>query len=227
MKNKNLALMIAAIVLFGGLFFILKKNFSAQPTPAAVNVQNAESAQSFRMVPFEKELLIKPYSPTKGPASAKVTLVEFLDPECEACAATYPFVKAIMKEFGKDVKVVVRYMPFHQNSKYVANVLEGIRLQGKYWEALELLFATQNQWAAHHDPKPELIPEVLAPLGLKLDSVIADAKAGKYNQQVDQDFADGKAAGVRGTPTFFVNGVMVYELSFESLRAAVQNALGQ
>lgn len=217
--------MVAIIVVFAGLFLFLKKE---APLHAPSTVGQTEANQSsFRVVPIENSILIKPHSPIKGPFAAKVTLVEFLDPECESCAVMYPYVKKVAEEFEKDLRVIIRYMPFHGNSRYVANILEGARAQDKYWEALELLFATQNQWADHHNPRPELIPEILKPLRLNMDKIITDAKAGKYDQQINEDLEDGKKIGVRATPTFFINGNALEELGYESLRSSIEEAINK
>lgn len=222
MKNKYFILSIVLVSLFIGAFYIALKNFkSGEQINSATQAQTPAPSESFQIVPAKTDLLVKPHSPVKGNVNAKVTIVEFLDPECEACSATYPFVKEIVKEFSTEVKLVVRYMPFHQNSKYVANILEAARVQGKYWETLELLFAEQGKWANHHHPKPELIPEILVPLKLDLKQILADAKIGKYDAQILEDQTDGKMAGVTHTPTFFINGHQLQELSYEALRAAI------
>lgn len=218
MKNKSFYFALGIIGLFALLFVYLKEDVNSGSNVLG----NAQEESNFRVVPFDSRVLIKPHSPMKGPFAAKATLVEFLDPECEACAGMHPIVKKISKEFESDLRVVVRYMTFHQNSKYVANILEGARAQSRYWEALELLFATQENWANHQNPNPELIPEILKPLKINVDKIIADAKAGKYDKQIAEDFEDGKAVGVRGTPTFFVNGQMIQELSYESLRSVIE-----
>lgn len=220
MKNKKFLISLGVVIIFVIAFFAIKSKYSSQNELATTNV--GTTTNQFSVVPVTNDILIKPHSPVKGLDTATVTVVEFLDPECEACAATYPFVKKIAQEFEKDLRIVVRYMPYHQNSKYVANILEGIREQNKYWEALELLFSTQELWANHHNPKPELIPELLKPLKLKnLDKILADAKSGKYDSLVEEDFSDGKKAEVNGTPTFFVNGVKLQELNYESLRGEI------
>lgn len=222
MKNKFFLAAIAAVVLFITVFFILSKNFTSEKQNLSANqTQSVGTNDSFQIVPADSNLLIKSHSPTKGSLNAKVTIVEFLDPECEACGATYPLVKKIVQEYASGVKLIVRYMPFHQNSKYVANILEGARAQGKYWEALELLFANQDIWADHHNPNPDLIPTILSSLKLDMNKIISDAKNGKYDEQILQDQADGKKAGVTRTPTFFVNGHQLQELSYEALRGAV------
>lgn len=226
MKNKFFLISLVMVILFAGAFWGLSKNFENTDWNLSTNqVHPTSTSNSFQITPINYNLLVKAHSPTKGSVNAKVTIVEFLDPECEACSATYPLVKKIVQEFSNDVKLVVRYMPFHQNSKYAANILEGARSQGKYWEALELLFTQQDKWANHHNPNPDLIPEILAPLKLNMNKILLDAKNGKYDIQIDQDQKDGKAAGVRRTPTFFVNGNQLQELGYEALKASVTENL--
>lgn len=222
MKNKSFYVALGIMGLFLLAFMYFKEEVKSGTTAVVAD----QGGQQFRVVPADNATLIKPHSIIKGPFSAKATLVEFLDPECEACAAMHPIVKKISKEFESDLRVVVRYMPFHQNSKYVANILEGARAQNKFWEALELLFSTQDQWANHQSPNPELIPEILKPLKINVDKIVSDAKAGKYDKQIMEDFEDGKKVGVSGTPTFFINGNMVEELGYESLRSAIKSKIG-
>lgn len=222
MKNKFFLIALIVVILFAGAFLAISKNFKSTDANLSANqVQPANTSSSFQVTPIGSNLLIKAHAPIKGNVNAKITIVEFLDPECEACSASYLFVKKILQEFSTDVRFIVRYMPFHQNSKYTANILEGARSEGKYWEALELLFAKQDQWANHHNPNPDLIPEILAPLKLNMNKIVSDAKNGKYDKQILEDQADGKASGVTGTPTFFVNGHQVQELGYEALKGAV------
>ena len=198
---------------------------SKSATATAPAQAPAAAQNNFRVVPADTSQLVKPHSITKGPANARVTLVEYLDPECESCARMNPYVKKIVKEFEKDLRVVVRYMPYHGNSKLVANILEGARAEGKYWETLDILFETQSQWANHHQPRPDLIPEILKPLGLNMKKIMADAQAGKFDQLIMEDAEDGKNLGVNGTPTFFVNGSKLEELGYEPLRLEIQKYL--
>jgi protein-disulfide isomerase len=169
--------------------------------------------------------LLSSDSPTLGPSMARVTVVEFLDPECESCAAMYPIVKRLLKEYEGRIRLVVRYMPFHGNSTYAASALEAAREQGKYWEALSVLFEKQSEWASHHDPKPELIPKLLQSVGLDMASFKRDAKKAEYVSKIERDKQDGMAVGVTGTPTFFVNGRMLLELGYEPLKSLIDEEL--
>jgi protein-disulfide isomerase len=228
MKNKFFVIAVVILAVFVAAFVFLKRNMTEssvanQKTEQSYHHQDAE----FSMVPSNQSVLLKPHSPVKGEAAAPITVVEFLDPECEACKAMYPIVKKVFEEHKADIKLVVRYMTFHKNSNYVANILEGTRAENKYWEALDLLFETQGQWADHHDPKPELIPEILKPLNLNMTKIIADAKAGKYDPQIAEDMSDGKLLGVVGTPTFFINGNVLQELGYEPLKNEIENIIGR
>jgi protein-disulfide isomerase len=173
------------------------------------------------------ETLVRSHSPVKGSPSAPVTIVEFLDPECEACRQMHPIVKTLLDEYPNKVRLVVRYMPLHGNSVFAASVLEEARDFGKYDEALDTLFENQPAWGDHHAPKPELIPTFLAPLGLDPSKLGPDYVIAKHGWKIQTDKADGVALGVRGTPTFFINGVMlpVSDLGYQPMKRAIDKAL--
>jgi protein-disulfide isomerase len=227
MRNKMFLAAIGLVMILALTFFALKESTNSSSTETEGNAATEGAASAFQVIPVDSSLLIKAHSPIKGAMEAKVTIVEFLDPECEACGAMAPIVKELFESYKNNVKLVVRYMPYHGNSKYVANILEGVRAENKYWEALELLFSTQSQWADHHNPNPDLIPEILKPLNLNMAKIIADAKAGKYDAQVLEDMEDGKKVGVNGTPTFFINGQMLPELGYGPLKQAIEEALNK
>ncbi len=73
------------------------------------------------------ENLIRAYSPILGPKDAPVTVVEFFDPACEACRAFHPIVKDILAKHEGDVRVVLRYTPFHgEGSEEAIRVLGSV-----------------------------------------------------------------------------------------------------
>jgi protein-disulfide isomerase len=168
------------------------------------------------------EVLIRDHSPRFGHREAKVHLIEFLDPECESCRAFYPKIKNLLKEFDGKVQLIVRYAPFHQNSKIAIAALEAAKKQDKYWEAMELLFYYQPFWGDHHKPRPELIFVYLEKLGLDIDKLKADMKDPKIQQIIEQDRKDLKTLKVRATPTFFVNGKPLEKFGIDYLKKLVQ-----
>jgi protein-disulfide isomerase len=181
--------------------------------------------------------LVRSDSPTLGPANAPVTLVEFLDPECESCGAFSPVVKQILKDYGGRVRLVVRYMPFHPNSLLAATVTEAAGEQGKYWEMQELLFRRQPEWGEIHGhgghaapPVRREQPSVLferyaAELGLDVERVRAAVAENRYAAKVERDRRDGQSLGVSKTPTFFVNGRQLARFSQQDLRALIEDEL--
>lgn len=209
-KDKYLIFGVVAIAIV--VFFFVARWYKGKE---AQRVEGIASAN--------QELLIRPYSPRRGPDNAPVTIVEFFDPECEACRNFYPAVERVIKEFDGKVVLVLRYMTFHKNSAYAVSVLEAARKQGKYWEALDTLFAQQPNWASHEAPKPELILGYLGGIGLDVEKLKSSMQDAEIGSRILQDSADGRSLGVTRTPTFFVNGKQLTDLGYESLRAAVKN----
>lgn len=175
----------------------------------------------------DASIFVRPHSHSLGPKDAKVTIVEFLDPECESCRASFPLVKELLAQYAGKVRLVVRYMPFHKNSVYAASALEAAGQQGKYWEMLAVLFENQPLWGSHHAPKPELIPEYAQQIGLDMTAFNASVNSGAHKQLIETDREDGKKLGVVGTPTFFVNGRLVDPLGYDTLKAMIDAELAK
>lgn len=169
------------------------------------------------------EVFVRGHSPAYGDENAPVYLVEYLDPECEACRAFHPFVKKLLADHPGKIRLVVRYAPFHGNSKFAIRILEAARMQGKYWQTLDVLFHYQPLWGDHHHPQPELIWDYLKEVdGLDIDKVRQDMNSAHIEKLIEQDVADMTTLEVRQTPTFFINGKPLQEFGFEQLEAAVK-----
>lgn len=140
---------------------------------------------------------------------SKVTLVEFADMECESCRAVHPIVKKILTDYEGKITFVLRNFPLHNNSVLAAKVVEAAGEQGKFWEMHNKLFERQPEWGEKREPQTELFIKYAQELGLDLtafDSVISSTK---YEDKIARDQEDGKAVGVRGTPTFYLNGKQI------------------
>ena len=206
MKNKKLMYLGTSAILII-LFIVASMIFK----------NNLNEEYSF-IAKKQNEILVRDYAPKYGDRNAKVYLIEFLDPECESCRSFYPTVKELLKEFEGKVQLVVRYAPFHGNSKMAIKALEAARLQGKYWESLQVLFTKQPQWGSHHNPQPERIFDFLAELGLDMEKLKSDMDSPKIADIIKQDLDDLRVLGVRKTPTFFVNGMLLTNFGKEYLR---------
>lgn len=139
----------------------------------------------------------------------------------------YPMVKHLLDQYEERVRLVVRYMPLHPNSLYAAGALEAAGEQGRYWEMLETLFRYQPDWGNHHHPRPELIPGYARQVGLDMQKFERFMSAGSYRSIVEADHADGMTLGVNGTPTFFVNGRLLEQLGYETLKALIDEELAK
>jgi len=173
------------------------------------------------------DALVRPHSPVFGNPAARVTIVEFFDPSCETCRAFYPIVKGIVTSSFGQVRLVVRYAPLHEGSDTAVKILEAARPQGKYWEALEKALATQPMWAAHGDPKPDLIWKVLTEVGVDVPAARAAASGAAIEQVLRQDVADMKILKVSQTPSFFVNGTPLREFGEAQLKSLVAQELAK
>ena len=209
MKNKVL-IIIGALIVVGLGFFAATKFYQQERTTEVIS---------------KNENLVRDYSPRLGRAGASVQVVEFMDPECESCRMFHPYTKMLLTEFDGKVELVIRYAPFHGNSVFVIKVLEAARKQNRYWETLDILFQHQPEWGSHHNPRPDLIWNYLTEVGLNVDQVKKDLNDPATDTMIQQEITDGKALGVRMTPTFFINGKELQEFSYEALKAQVEAAL--
>jgi protein-disulfide isomerase len=215
--------LLTAIILFlaiaAGIGFSLWSGPGEGPQPVARQspVPAKPLSSPFAFVPGE--------SPSFGNLMARVVVTEWLDPECEGCRAMHPIFEKIVASYSDRALFVVRYMPLHKNSLYAASVLEEARELGKFEEALDILFEKQPEWGNHRNPRPELIPTYLEPLGIPKEKLERSYVVQKHGAKVKRDEDDAVRAGVTGTPSFFVNGQKVPTLSEEALRRAIEGAL--
>jgi len=171
------------------------------------------------------KVLQRDYSLTLGEDNAKVQLVEFFDPACETCAQMHPYVKDILKKNKGKIQLVMRYAPFHPNSDKIVVMLEAARLQGKFWETLELTFASQQYWASHHQPKLAVLWKFLPQAGLDMERLVEDMKNPKFQEIVKQDLADAKTLGAKKTPSYFVNGKPLQVFGLQQLIDLIDSEL--
>lgn len=176
------------------------------PIPGGVPAAEAAGAPNPRPTVPKDNALVRAHSPSVGPVAAKVTIVEFFDPACEACRAFYPIVKQTMAQYPGDVRLVLRYAPLHQGSDEAVRILETARLQNRFIPVLEALLARQPEWAAHGSMDLARAWTIAGEAGLDLKTARQASQTAKITAVLNQDIQDLKKVGVSQTPTFFVNG---------------------
>jgi protein-disulfide isomerase len=202
---------VIGLVAIVALFFFLGMNAYQK------RVQSAQDVQ----VRAEQSRLVRMHSPVFGPQAAPVTIVEFFDPACETCRAFYPLVKDLMAKYPSEVKLVIRYAPFHQGSDQVVKLLEAAKAQGKYQTVLEAVLAAQPTWADHGQPNIETAFKVAEQAGLDLAKARKDMEKPGMQSLLQQDIEDLTALQVTKTPTFFVNGRSLPSFGPDQLTALV------
>jgi protein-disulfide isomerase len=188
----------------------------------AEQLRKAAAVQTYLTAPDPPNLKIATDDqPSKGLATAPVTIVEFTDFQCPSCAKTQPILEEVAKEFGDKVRLVSRDFPLDQHTFAfkAAEAAEAAREQGKYWEYVALLFKNQEALQV------EKLKEYASQLGLDRKRFDAALDSGKFAENVKRDLTDGRMLGVNSTPTVFINGKRIRDKSPESLRAAIEAAL--
>jgi protein-disulfide isomerase len=147
---------------------------------------------------------VGPDDHVRGPADARVTIVEYGDFECPYCGVVYPVLKELEKRYADTLRVVFRSFPLQQHSRAqaAAEAAEFAADHDKFWELHDTLYEHQ-----HALGEPHLLGYARA-LGLD-DAALAEAlREGTYAGIVDDVKQGGEDSGIPGTPAFFLNGVL-------------------
>ena len=140
-----------------------------------------------------------------------VTLVEFADFQCPACASFYGFSGRLIKQNyvdgGGSVRWVFYDYPLEQHPHAIPAALAGrcAGEQGRFWQMHDLMFARQSQWSPKDDARGDF-EEMAEELGLDRGAYRECVRDGRYLEQIFASAKYGQRLGVNSTPTLFVNG---------------------
>jgi protein-disulfide isomerase len=192
----------------------LEKDLSARLRKSAnIRWLITEPAQPIQNVSVDDD-------PARGDANAPVTIVEFTDFQCPACAAMHPVLEEVLKSYGSKVRFVIRDFPLnqHEYARKAAEAANAANAQGKFFEYIAILFKNQKALDV-----PSL-KKYASELGLDRARFDAALDRGVYAAEVQKDVTDGELYGVGSTPTIFINGVQLNTLSADALREAIDRA---
>jgi protein-disulfide isomerase len=214
MNQKTIFLLVAGIlVLAFVLATVIFKNHQASTQNAFINQNQA--------------VVERQSAPLKGPIDARVTIVEFFDPACETCRDFYPLVKKFINQYPGKVRVMMRFAPLHPGSDQVVKMLEAAHQQGKYWQALEALFNSQDKWIINHTSQPMRALSILNSLDIDQQKLAADMNSPEIARIIQQDIQDSQTLNIRATPEFFVNGRPMPSFGYEQLSQLVKEAVAE
>jgi protein-disulfide isomerase len=160
----------------------------------------------------------------------RVTIVEFLDFECEACLAMFPVMEQLREEYAGDITFVVRYFPLpgHPNSVTAAIAVEAAAQQGAFEPMYRKMFENQEAWGHTEASRKDTFIQYASELGLDVAAFKEAVDDPATLARVQRDVDDGTALGVNATPTIFINGVATEPMpTYESLTATIDAALAQ
>ncbi len=204
---------LITVLIIGGGIGLLGHSSSPSPTPSSttpVNQQLLIRPDSFRTtLPIDQS--VNPQTAATSSAQlTKVTIVEFGDFECPACAQAEPVVKQVMREYQGKVTYVFRNFPLpqHQYAMVAAEAAEAAGAQGKFWQMYDKLYSNQNQWVQNSKPM-DYFSQYAQQIGLNTNQFTADVNGNKYQDKIQQDYSDAVALQISYTPTFYINGVQM------------------
>lgn len=162
-------------------------------------------------------------APSLGNPQAPVKVVVFSDFECPYCAKVGILLEYVLEHNPETVQVIYKQFPlsFHKNAQKAAIASLAAQNQGKFWTMHDLLFQNSKELTG------EKIEALAKEAGLDMERFNKDLTNTDLIEQVGQDITDGRLAGVRGTPTIFVNGRILHERSPEGLQALIDRELAR
>ena len=161
-------------------------------------------------------------APVRGPANAKVTIVEFSDFQCPYCARVTPTLERIKAEYGDDVRLIFKHLPLpnHARAPAAHAASEAAHRQGKFWEMHDKIFEKPRDLA------PATFERYASEIGLDVERYKRDVVSDSVKNQVDADLRQSRDLGVNSTPAFFINGRYVAGAKpFESFKRVIDDAL--
>lgn len=197
MSRNFLIILVAIIVVLGGVFFLGKGKSD-----------NGSGGSSSGQAT----------SHISGQGKKGITLMEYGDYECPVCYSYYPVVKQVAAKYNEDIYFQFRNLPLsqiHPNAFAGARAAEAAGLQGKYFEMHDLLYENQDPngqtgWVASSDALDNYFVGFASQLGLNTAKFKQDFSSSTVNDAINADVAAFNKTGQQtATPTFFINGVYV------------------
>src|SRR5215813_13508869 len=160
----------------------------------------------------------------RGDINSVVKIVEFTDFQCSACGAMYPVMEEVLKSYGTRVYFEIRNFPLtslHANAFIAAEAAAAANAQGKVWPYIDFLFKNQSSL------DPDSLKKYATQVGLDRKRFDADFETDKFGADIRRDMEEGETYGIEGTPSIYINGVMLTTLSADGLREAIEKAFAR
>jgi protein-disulfide isomerase len=232
-KANNGMWVIATVAL--GVLLVLSvftsgfKTFTGPSVDSVISDLNALNSKEFptnvKTALSNAATSLESYKSSKTPGTnagkAQITIEEYSDFECPFCARAYPTVNQLKAEYGDKVEFVFKHFPlsFHPNAQKASEASECARDQGKFWEYHDVLFEQKTL-------DIDSLKKHAADMGLDVAKFNSCLDTGAKTAKVQADFTEGQGKGVRGTPTFFINGQSIVGAQpYENFKSIIDGIL--
>ena len=189
-------------------------------------VRTLKTDYGYRMLvdPPRFEIALGPDDLVRGPDDAPITVVEFTDFQCTHCRSAHLIVEQLMLEYGDQLRFVHRDYPLpnHLQALAAAEAAHCAADQGKFWEYHEHLMMMSG------DLGDKDLAKRAEGVGLDVEEFTTCLQSGRHRELIQQHFDSGKAVGVTGIPTFFINGRRIAGgKSYEKLKTVIEEELAR
>lgn len=160
--------------------------------------------------------------PYLGNPLAKVKIIEFGDFQCPYCQESFPAVRKIAENYGNQIQIIYRDFPLseiHPQAEKAAEAAACAQKQGKFWSYHDKLFLNQDNLTVKD------LLKYAQELNLNINQFTNCLNTGEMTNEVLADYNDGENLGIKGTPTFIINGIMVAGVLDEQKFEAIINYL--
>ena len=153
------------------------------------------------------------YAQNSGDEKPTITITEYSDYQCPACAAYHPVVKKLKEQYGEQINLNLKYYPLnsHQYAALAARAAQAAKNQGKFREMHNLIFVNQKRWVKSGNPTSVFV-NFARHLGLDMQQFSNDLNAAETQRIVMEQKEEGRQQGVNATPTFFIEGEKIETL---------------
>jgi protein-disulfide isomerase len=194
MNKQFVAIVVVVLVGLFGIFYFNKD--SAKAPVSGDDNSNSQTTGS---------------NHTLGENAKSVTLVEYGDFQCPACAAYEPIVKEIREKYQEDISFQFRHFPLqqiHPNARAASRAAEAAGRQDKFWEMHDLLYEQQQVWSSSTTVN-SIFEGYAQQLDLDIEQYKQDFASESVNDVINEDFSLGTQDGVNSTPSFILQGELI------------------
>lgn len=191
------------VLLIGGIAFLLSSDSNATP-------QNSQDWST-------------------GNLESDIELVVFSDLECPACASAHTINKEVEEKYRDYVKFTFRHFPLrqiHPDAAYFAEAAEAAGAQGEFFSFVDLVYSNHTEIFESEKPREKMKELVQNQTTLNFELFESDLDSGKFKADVRFDESEAKKLGLRGTPTYILNGEILELQSFSDIDEILANAIG-